>query len=84
MHFQCIVVEFIEHGLSPDPRVKRWQRRLNPVQKIVGCGCRLNRDIKEFILKQGFRLDELNEYYMEDIVKTHGYMYEGIATRTVA
>ncbi len=72
---------FLEHGLSPEPRVQRWQNRLNPVQKIVGCGCRLNRDIQELILKQGFRMDTLNEYYMEGIVKTHGYMYEGIATR---
>ena len=73
---------FIEHGLSPDPRVQWWQRQLNPVQKIVGCGCRLNRDIKELIMKQGFHMDTLNEYYFEGIVKTHGYMYEGIAIRT--
>ncbi len=71
---------FVEHGLSPNPRIQRWQHRLNPIQKIVGCGCRLNRDIKELILGQGFCLDVLNEYYMDDIVKTHSYMYEGIAT----
>lgn len=70
---------FVEHGLSPNPQIQKWQRRLNPIQKIVGCGCRLERNMKEIILQQGFRIEKLSEYYMEDAPKTHGYMYEGIA-----
>lgn len=74
---------FVEHGLSPDPRIQKWQYKLNPIQKLVGCGCRLDRNMREIIRQQGFQLDELSEYYFEDAPKTHGYMYEGVA-RTVA
>lgn len=71
---------FIEHGLSPDPQIQRWQHRLNPIQKVIGCGCRLDRNMKDIIVSQGWILRELHEYYMENAPKTHGYMYEGIAT----
>ena len=30
---------FFEHGLSPDPRVQRWQRRIEPCFKLAFEGC---------------------------------------------
>lgn len=29
----------LEHGLSPSPRLARWQHRLNPVENLLGAGC---------------------------------------------
>ena len=30
---------FVEHGISPDPKVARWQRRIEPVTKPMFGGC---------------------------------------------
>lgn len=70
---------FAEHGLSPNPRIQAWQQRLTPLQKFIGCGCRLNRNIAEMIASQGFKLLQLERYQMDNTPEIHGSMYEGIA-----
>lgn len=50
---------FLEHVLSDDPARQRWQRRLNPVQRVVGVGCNLNRPTAQLVAAAGFRLDPL-------------------------
>ena len=45
---------FLEHGLSDDPTVRRWQRRLNPLQRLVGEGCRLDLDVPALVRSQPF------------------------------
>ena len=47
---------FLEHVLSEDAGVRRWQRRLNPVQKVVGVGCNLDRDGAALVRAAGFTL----------------------------
>src|ERR1043165_95561 len=34
---------FAEHGLAIDPKVQRWQHRLNRIQNFVCGGCNMNR-----------------------------------------
>src|SRR6185295_678198 len=46
----------LEHGLSDDARVARWQQRLNGFQNIVACGCNLNRPVIDLLEIAGFRL----------------------------
>jgi ubiquinone/menaquinone biosynthesis C-methylase UbiE len=72
---------FLEHGLSPDPGVSKWQRRLNWLQMRLGDGCHLDRNVRELVTSQPFTSVELNEFYMEKTPRTHGYMYRGIATK---
>jgi ubiquinone/menaquinone biosynthesis C-methylase UbiE len=72
---------FLEHGLSPDPKVQRWQHRLNWLQMHLAGGCRLNRNIKELVTTQPFSSVETNEFYLEKSPKTHGYLYQGSANR---
>lgn len=55
---------FCEHGLAPDPGVRRWQNRLNPIWKIVGGGCNLNRPIPSLIEEAGFRTLEVSTMYI--------------------
>lgn len=54
---------FLEHGLSPDPPVATWQRRLEPIQKRVADGCHLTRDAAELVRAAGFELVEVQSRY---------------------
>jgi ubiquinone/menaquinone biosynthesis C-methylase UbiE len=72
---------FLEHGLSPEPRVQKWQRRLNWLQVRLANGCHLDRAMKALVTAQPFASVEVEEFYLERTPKTHGYLYRGIATR---
>jgi SAM-dependent methyltransferase len=37
-------LHFLEHGVSVDPDVVKWQRRLEPLQRRIAGGCHLTRD----------------------------------------
>jgi SAM-dependent methyltransferase len=70
---------FLEHGLSPDQGVRKWQHRLNPLQKVWGAGCRLDVDILGALRDAGFEIETLREGYLEGQPRTHGYLYQGVA-----
>ena len=53
---------FLEHGLSPRPRVARWQARLDPLHRRCAGGCRLTRDIPRLVRGSGLELTELTEF----------------------
>jgi ubiquinone/menaquinone biosynthesis C-methylase UbiE len=74
---------FLEHGLSPELRVQKWQRRLNWLQGRIGDGCRLDRNMHELVAAQVFASVVSNECYLEKIPKTHGYMCRGIALKEI-
>ena len=71
---------FIEHGLSNEPNIQTWQHRLTPIQKIIGDGCHLDRDIKKLISQIFDRLD-IKEFYAPNTPKIGGYFYQGIAIK---
>jgi ubiquinone/menaquinone biosynthesis C-methylase UbiE len=72
---------FFEHGLSREPNIQRWQRRLTPIQKRVAGGCHLDRDINALIAAAGFELIQPEEFYAEKVPKVMGYMYRGRARK---
>ena len=72
---------FQEHGLANEPKIRNWQNRLNPFQKVWADGCNLNRDIKSLIENNGFSITEFKNYFLEKGLKTHTFMYEGIACK---
>lgn len=53
---------FIEHGRSDDPKIARWQDRLNPMQNVIGCGCNLNRAIGGLVEGAGFELERIEQF----------------------
>ena len=73
-------LHFVEHGRSPEEKVRRWQDRLNGLQQRVAGGCNLNRDIPAIIESGGFAISRLDTYYAKGEPKTLGYLYEGRAT----
>lgn len=44
----------LEHGLSPDPGVRRWQHRLDRLQGQVAGGCHLTRDVSSMLEEAGW------------------------------
>lgn len=52
---------FLEHGLSPDPSVARWQHRLDPLEGALAGGCQLSRDAPALVRSAGFEVDVLEE-----------------------
>ncbi len=73
---------FVEHGLSPDAEVKKWQHRLTPLQKKLSDGCHLNRDIEALVAAAGFEFVKLRKEYAGS-PKVAGYFYLGIASKQV-
>ena len=71
---------FIEHGLSDNPKVQVWQNRLTPLQKIIGDGCHLNRNIGALV-SQYFPSVALENFKLETEPEILGYLYQGIATK---
>ncbi|MFV0257551.1 MAG: class I SAM-dependent methyltransferase [Acidimicrobiales bacterium] len=47
-------LHLLEHGLSPDPGVARWQRRLDPIERRLAGGCHLTRIPERLIVDAGF------------------------------
>jgi ubiquinone/menaquinone biosynthesis C-methylase UbiE len=72
---------FLEHGLSPEPGVQKWQRRLNWLQVRLANGCHLDRDMKALVAAQPFAPVEVEEFYLERTPRTHGYLYRGVGTK---
>lgn len=72
------VLLFVEHGLAPDPGVRAWQHRLNPLWNRIGGGCNLNRKIDDLIVQSGFRLADLETEYAKG-PKPMSFIYCGRA-----
>jgi len=56
---------FLEHGLSPEPKVQKWQHRLNWLQMRLAGGCHLNRDMRALVTAQPFASVQMDEFYIE-------------------
>jgi len=70
---------FFEHGRSDDPKIARWQDRLNPLQKIIGAGCNMNRKMDDLIVASGFEITRLDRFLMPEAPRLLAEMYRGVA-----
>jgi ubiquinone/menaquinone biosynthesis C-methylase UbiE len=75
-------LHFVEHGLAPDERVQRWQRRLEPLQKRVYGGCHLTRPVVGMLTAAGFRIGAVDSFYEPGGPKPFGAFSLGTAVPT--
>jgi SAM-dependent methyltransferase len=69
---------FCEHGLAPDEKVRRSQRRIEPINKRLSGGCHLTRDIRGLIEGAGFTIERCESSYGEG-PKAYSYHSIGVA-----
>ena len=72
---------FLEHGLSDATKVQVWQHRLNPLQKIIGDGCHLNRDINQLVRGATFEMISLKCFQIPFLPRFIGHCFQGIAVK---
>ena len=65
-------LHFVEHGLAPDEKVRRWQHRLEPVQKRLFGGCHLTRPIVQLLTTAGFTIADVDVFYEDGAPKFLG------------
>jgi SAM-dependent methyltransferase len=70
---------FFELGLSPDPDVQRWQKRLEPLQHWLFQGLYLTRDIPSLIVQGGFQVEQMESGYVAQFPKSLSYCWWGTA-----
>ena len=73
-------LHFLEHGLSTDPKVAKWQHRLTPLQRRIAGGCHFDRDIDALLTATDFTITREDHFCMRG-PKTMGTMYEGVAAK---
>jgi len=71
---------FFEHGRSPDPRVRRWQERSEPITRWLFEGCHVTRDIPALLEESGFRIDRMESAYLADFPKAWSHCWWGTAS----
>ena len=72
-------LHFVEHGLAPDESVRRWQHRLEPIQKRLFGGCHLTRPTVDLLKNTGFTIEELDVFYEDSAPKFIGADSLGVA-----
>jgi SAM-dependent methyltransferase len=79
-------LHFLEHGLSPDPAVAKWQHRCNGLQRRLAGGCHLDRPVDRLVREAGFVDVDVTNEYLPGPRPSHpwGYLYEGTAVRAPA
>jgi len=72
-------LHFVEHGLAPEDGVRRWQHRLEPMQKRLFGGCHLTRPTVDLLEGAGFEITEVDRYYEKGSPKVWGANSLGVA-----
>lgn len=75
---------FVEHGLSRDPKVARWQRWLTPLQRWLAGNCHLDRPMDALLAASPLSIERLDRFLLPPGPQTHIEMFAGIARKEAA
>lgn len=56
-------LHFLEHGLAPDAKVQRMQRRFEPIENRLAGGCSFIRPIANLVTESGFTITDIDVFY---------------------
>lgn len=70
---------FLELTRSPDPAIQRWQRRWEPIQRLVYSGLDLTLDIPALLADAGFQIEQMDMGYLARFPKSWTYCCWGTA-----
>ena len=71
---------FVEHGLSPEPAVAKWQHRLDPFEVAIAGGCHFTRPIDALVKESPLQLEGVENFHLSG-PRFANYMYFGTAVR---
>lgn len=72
-------LHFVEHGIAPDEKTARRQRRIEPISKPIFGGCHLTRDIPALLTRNGFVIHIIDTFQHTKEPKAFGWTFEGRA-----
>ncbi len=72
---------FLEHGRSPEAKVYRHQRMIEPVWKRVMGNCHLTREVTAAVQRSGFEVQDTSNLYMDKMPRWAGFMEWGVAVK---
>lgn len=69
---------FTEHAASPDLKINKFQKKIEPLWKFIADGCHLTRDINRMLIESGFNIGSSNGIYLPRTPKFIGYHIWGL------
>jgi ubiquinone/menaquinone biosynthesis C-methylase UbiE len=73
---------FIEHVRSEEPKLAKWQDRLNAINRVIAHGCNCNRSTLEMIEQAGFTVRSLEKGLLAKAPPFVRPLITGVAVKT--
>lgn len=70
---------FLEHGRSQEPRMARWQDRVDRLHGRFTGGCHVNRQIDQLVAEAGLQIERLERFEISGIPRYLAAHYRGAA-----
>ena len=72
----------LEHGLADSEEVRRWQRRLDPVNRRLAGGCHLSRDVPALVAENGWQVEDMASFPPPGPTVARPWTYVHLGTAT--